>query len=53
MCSAASAEATQYLRESGQAGVVKPVHVGELKHKTLRGIMQDLKISFEEFRKML
>jgi len=29
------------------------MHKGELKRKTLRGIIQDLKISVEEFAKLL
>lgn len=38
-----------YVRASDQARVVIPMHRGELKMKTLRGIIQDLKISVEEF----
>ena len=30
-----------------------PMHKGELKRKTLRGIIQDLKISVEEFGNLL
>ncbi len=30
-----------------------PMHAGELKRKTLRAIIQDLKITVEEFQKML
>jgi hypothetical protein len=37
----------------GSAGVVIPMHKGELKRKTLRGIIQDLKISVEEFANLL
>jgi predicted RNA binding protein YcfA (HicA-like mRNA interferase family) len=42
-----------YVRASDQARVVIPMHKGELKRKTLRAIIQDLKISVEEFRTML
>ena len=42
-----------YVRASDQARVVIPMHTGELKRKTLRAIIQDLKISVEEFRSML
>lgn len=42
-----------YVRESDQVRVVIPMHRGELKLKTLRGIIQDLKISVEEFVKLL
>jgi len=42
-----------YVRQSDQARVVIPMHKGELKRKTLRGIIQDLKISVEEFERML
>jgi predicted RNA binding protein YcfA (HicA-like mRNA interferase family) len=42
-----------YVRERDQARVVIPMHVGDLKRKTLRGIVQDLKISIEEFLEML
>ena len=38
-----------YVRASDQARVVIPMHRGELKRKTLRGLIQDLKISVEEF----
>ncbi len=38
-----------YVRLKVQARVVIPMHKGELKRKTLRGILQDLKISVEEF----
>jgi predicted RNA binding protein YcfA (HicA-like mRNA interferase family) len=31
-----------YVRQSDQARVVFPMHKGELKRKTLRGIIQDL-----------
>ena len=42
-----------YVRQSDQARVVIPMHKGELKRKTLRAIIQDLKISVEEFGRML
>lgn len=42
-----------YVRQSDQARVVIPMHKGELKRKTLRGIIQDLKITVEEFAKLL
>jgi len=42
-----------YVRENDQARVVIPMHGGELKRKTLRGIIQDLKISVDAFREML
>jgi predicted RNA binding protein YcfA (HicA-like mRNA interferase family) len=42
-----------YVRQSDQARVVIPMHRGELKRKTLRGIIQDLKISVEEFGSLL
>lgn len=42
-----------YVRSSDQARVVIPMHKGELKRKTLRGIIQDLRISVEEFANFL
>lgn len=42
-----------YVRQSDQARVVIPMHKGELKRKTLRAIIQDLRISVEEFAKLL
>ncbi len=42
-----------YVRQSDQARVVIPMHTGEVKRKTLRAIIQDLKISVEEFGNML
>ncbi len=42
-----------YVRASDKARVVIPMHLGDLKRKTLRGIIADLKISVEEFRRML
>jgi predicted RNA binding protein YcfA (HicA-like mRNA interferase family) len=41
------------VRASDQARVVIPMHAGDLKRKTLRSIIQDLKISVEGFRKLL
>jgi predicted RNA binding protein YcfA (HicA-like mRNA interferase family) len=40
------------VRQSDQARVVIPMHKGEVKRKTLRAIIQDLKISVEEFVSM-
>jgi predicted RNA binding protein YcfA (HicA-like mRNA interferase family) len=42
-----------YVRASDQARVVIPMHTGDVKHKTLRAIIQDMKITVEEFREML
>jgi predicted RNA binding protein YcfA (HicA-like mRNA interferase family) len=43
-----------YVRQSDGARVVIPMHAGrELKRKTLRGIIEDLRLSVEEFRDML
>jgi predicted RNA binding protein YcfA (HicA-like mRNA interferase family) len=42
-----------YVRANDQARVVIPMHRGELKRKTLRGIIQDLKVSVEEFTNLL
>jgi predicted RNA binding protein YcfA (HicA-like mRNA interferase family) len=42
-----------YVRASDQARVVIPMHKGELKRKTLRSIIQDLKITIEEFTNLL
>jgi predicted RNA binding protein YcfA (HicA-like mRNA interferase family) len=42
-----------YVRSGDQARVVIPMHATELKRKTLRAIVQDLKISVEEFRELL
>jgi predicted RNA binding protein YcfA (HicA-like mRNA interferase family) len=42
-----------YVRASDQARVVIPIHKGELKRKTLRGIVQDPKVSIEEFANLL
>ncbi len=42
-----------YVRQSDRARVVIPMHTGEVKRKTLRAIIQDLKISVEEFGNML
>jgi predicted RNA binding protein YcfA (HicA-like mRNA interferase family) len=37
-----------YVRQSDHVSVVIPMHKGELKRKTLRGIIQDLKITVED-----
>jgi predicted RNA binding protein YcfA (HicA-like mRNA interferase family) len=42
-----------YVRPTDQARVVIPMHRGELKRKTLRSIIQDLKITVEEFTNLL
>ena len=42
-----------YVRASDQARVVIPMHGGELKRKTLRGVIQDLRVTVEEFHNML
>jgi predicted RNA binding protein YcfA (HicA-like mRNA interferase family) len=42
-----------YVRPTDQARVVIPIHRGELKRKTLRSIIQDLKITVEEFTNLL
>ena len=42
-----------YVRASDQARVVIPMHGGDLKHKTLRGIILDMKITEEEFMEMV
>lgn len=43
-----------YVRRTDQARVVIPMHIGQaLKRKTLRGIIQDLRISVEEFSNLL
>jgi len=42
-----------YVRQSDQARVVIPMHRGELKRKTLRAIIHDLKISVEEFENLV
>lgn len=42
-----------YVRASDKARVVIPMHSGNLKRKTLRGIVADLKTSVDEFRRML
>jgi predicted RNA binding protein YcfA (HicA-like mRNA interferase family) len=43
-----------YVRASDNARVVIPMHSGvSLKPKTLRGIIEDLKLSVEEFQKLL
>jgi predicted RNA binding protein YcfA (HicA-like mRNA interferase family) len=42
-----------YVRAADKARVIIPMHTGDLKRKTLRGIIADLKITPEEFRRML
>jgi len=42
-----------YVRSSDRARVVIPMHGGDLKPKTLRAIINDLKISPEEFSEIL
>ncbi|HEV2387052.1 MAG TPA: type II toxin-antitoxin system HicA family toxin [Candidatus Acidoferrales bacterium] len=42
-----------YVRTSDKARVVIPLHSGDLKRKTLRGIIADLKLSVEEFQRLL
>jgi predicted RNA binding protein YcfA (HicA-like mRNA interferase family) len=42
-----------YVRSTDQARVVIPMHGGELKRKTLRAIIYDLKISVEKFQELL
>ncbi len=42
-----------YVRVADKARVVIPMHSGDLKRKTLRGIIADLKISVEEFKQLL
>jgi len=43
-----------YVRDSDRARVVIPMHSGtNLKAKTLHGIIQDMKLTAEEFRSLL
>jgi len=42
-----------YVRQRDQARIVVPMHKGELKRKTLRAIIQDLKITVDEFADLL
>ena len=42
-----------YVRARDQARIVIPVHGGDLKRKTLRAMIHDLKISVAEFAQML
>jgi predicted RNA binding protein YcfA (HicA-like mRNA interferase family) len=42
-----------FVRATDQARVVIPMHRGELKRKTLRGMIQDLRISIEEFASLV
>ena len=42
-----------YVRARDQARVVIPMHGGDVKHKTLRAIIEDFQISVAEFAQML
>jgi len=42
-----------YVRASDQARVVIPMHAGDLKRKTLRSVIEDLKITVEQFQELL
>ncbi len=43
-----------YLRDADQARAVIPMHKGkDIKPKTLKGILEDMKISTDDFRKLL
>ncbi|MGH9740398.1 MAG: type II toxin-antitoxin system HicA family toxin [Candidatus Acidiferrales bacterium] len=42
-----------YVRVEDQARVVIPMHAGDLKRKTPRAIVDDLKLSLEQFRELL
>lgn len=42
-----------YIRSKDQSRVVIPMHTGDLKRKTLRSIIEDLKITVEEFHALL
>ena len=43
-----------YYRQRDEARVVIPMHAGkDIKPKTLKGIMDDMGITIEEFRKLL
>ena len=43
-----------YLRESDKRRIVIPIHAGEvLKPKTLAAIVQDMGLTFDEFRALL
>jgi len=42
-----------YVRSSDQARVVIPMHSNDLKRKTLRSIIEDLRITLEEFTQLL
>ena len=43
-----------YVRPADKARVVIPIHsAGNLKPKTLRGIIRDMKLAVEEFRDLL
>jgi len=42
-----------YVRASDKARIVIPMHKGEMKRKTLRGIIYDLRVSLDEFKDLL
>jgi predicted RNA binding protein YcfA (HicA-like mRNA interferase family) len=42
-----------YVRPNDRARIVVPMHRGDVKRKTLRAIINDLRISVEEFAEML
>ncbi len=42
-----------YVRLTDQARAVIPMHAGELKRKTLRGILADIKLTVDELRPLL
>ncbi len=42
-----------YVRPSDRARAVIPMHAGELKRKTLHGILADIKLSVDELRQLL
>ena len=42
-----------YVHPQDKARVVIPMHAGDLKPKTLRGIIQDLKVSVTDFQNLL
>lgn len=42
-----------YVRPSDHARVVIPMHSGNLKRKTLRGILADIKVSPDRLRELL
>ena len=42
-----------YVRPGDHARVVVPMHASELKRKTLRGILSDIKITVDQLRELL